>query len=223
MRPTLRAVTGALALAAAVAAPRAGQAQQALKIGHVDVAVVMEQIPGRQQVEQDLEREVGGIQNELQRMNDSLQLLVTNFQRQQATLTAAQRTAREQEFQRKQQEFQQRAQQLNQRGQARTQEVQGQMESLVREAINDVRTTGGYSLIFAAGANSALLSADRALDVTDQVLARMRTIAAARPLSARTAAGAQGAQAPATAPAAAPAAGPVAAPAGAARPGQRPN
>jgi hypothetical protein len=35
-------------------------------------------------------------------------------------------------------------------------------------------------MIFASGQNSAMLSADRSLDVTDQVTARMRTIAAAR-------------------------------------------
>jgi outer membrane protein len=52
---------------------------------------------------------------------------------------------------------------------------------MVRQAIDDVRTTDGYAMIFAAGTNSAMLSADKSLDVTDKVLARMRTIAANRP------------------------------------------
>ena len=209
MRPTVRATLVATAIAAASAAvPAAAHAQQALKLGFVDVATVMEQVPGRQQAEQTLEREGNGIQAEMQRMSDSLQTLVGNYQRQQATLTPAQRTQREQDLQRREQEYRARAQQLQQRGMQRQQEVSGQFESLVREAINDVRTTGGFTMIFASGANSALLAADRSLDVTDQVLARIRTLAASRPARATPTAGGQ----------AQPASGPVAAPAGAARP-----
>jgi hypothetical protein len=63
-------------------------------------------------------------------------------------------------------------------------------------------------MIFASGANSAMLAADRSLEVTDQVVARMRTIAATRPAGGAPAAGGQ----------AQPASGPVSAPAGAARP-----
>jgi outer membrane protein len=207
MRPTVRAALAAITIAAASAAPAAAHAQQAPKLAYVDVGAVMEQVPGRQQAEQTLEREITGIRGELQRMQDSLQLLVGNYQRQQASLTAAQRTQREQELQRQQQAFGQRAQQLQQRGEQRQQEVSGQFESLVREAINDVRTSGGYAMIFAGGANSAMLSADRTLDVTDQVLARMRTVAASRPAGAAPTAANQ-----------APSGGPVAAPAGAARP-----
>jgi hypothetical protein len=36
-----------------------------------------------------------------------------------------------------------------------------QFEALVRDAVNDVRTSGGYAMVFAAGANSAMLAADR--------------------------------------------------------------
>jgi outer membrane protein len=211
MRQTLRAAVAALALAGGTAlVPAAAHAQATPKLGYVDVAIVMEQVPGRQQAQQQFEQEANGIRSELQRLNDSLQTLVGNYQRVASTLTAAQRTTREQDLQRRQQEFAQRAQQLQERGSQREQELANRFESLVREAINDIRTTGGYAMIFASGPNSAMLAADRSLDVTDQVLARMRTIAASRPATA----GGAPAQ-----PQAAPATGaPVAAPAGAARP-----
>ena len=189
MRSFLRAAVAAIAIAvSAVATPAAAQAPQAApKIGYVDVAQVMDQVPGRAEAQAAFEKEAQGIQAEIQRMSDSLQTLVQTYQKDQAGLTAAARQTREKALQERQQQYQQRAQALQQRGQQREQELANQFEGLVRDAINDVRTTDGYAMIFAFGANSALLSADKALDVTDKVLARMRTIAATRPATARPA------------------------------------
>jgi outer membrane protein len=207
MRLSPRAAVAALALGlSAAAAPAAAQAP--MKVGYVDVAQVMEQVPGRADAQAAFEKEAQGIRAELQRMSDSLQTLVQAYQKDQATLTSAVRQTRERSLQERQQQYQQRAQQLQERGAQREQELAGQFESLVRDAINDVRTGEGYTMIFAFGPNSALLSAERSMDVTDRVLARMRTVAATRP------GGGAGAGARAT-----PAAGgPVAAPAGVTRP-----
>jgi outer membrane protein len=205
-----RAAFAALALSISATGARAAHAQAAApRIAYVDVAQVMEQVPGRADAQQVFEREATAIRAELQRLQDSTQTLVTGYQRQQATLTPAQRQVRERELQGKIQEFQQRAQTLQERGARREQELATQFEGTVRQAINDVRASGSYAMIFAAGQNSAMLSADKSLDVTDQVTARMRTLAAARPP-----AGAAGAARPAGASSGAP----VAAPAGAARP-----
>ncbi len=205
MRSPARAAVGALALSLTAAAARPAGAQAAPKFGYVDVGQVMEAVPGRAEAQQSFEREATGIRAEVQRMQDSLQALVTGYQRQQSTLTAAQRQTRERELQQRQQQYAQRAQALQERGARREQELANQFEGVVRQAIEDVRTGGGYAMIFAAGANSAMLAADKSLDVTPQVTARMRTIAAARPAGAAPAA-------------AAPAGAPAAAPAGAARP-----
>jgi outer membrane protein len=207
MRLSPRAAVAALALGlSAAAAPAAAQAP--MKVGYVDVSQVMEQVPGRADAQAAFEKEAQGIRAELQRMSDSLQTLVQAYQKDQATLTSAVRQTRERSLQERQQQYQQRAQQLQERGAQREQELAGQFESLVRDAINDVRTGEGYTMIFAFGPNSALLSAERSMDVTDRVLARMRTVAATKP------AGGAGAGARAT-----PAAGgPVAAPAGVTRP-----
>ncbi|GLC27188.1 OmpH family outer membrane protein [Roseisolibacter agri] len=205
MRSSLRAAVAALSLGLTFAAAPAA-AQGALKVGYVDVASVMDQVPGRAEAQASFEREAQGIRAELQRMSDSLQTAVQAYQKEQPTLTAAVRQTREKALQDRQQSYQQRAQALQERGAQREQELAGQFETLVRDAINDVRTTEGFSMIFAFGPNSALLSADKSMDVTDKVLARMRTIASSRPA------------APAARPAATPTSGPVAAPAGAARP-----
>jgi outer membrane protein len=210
-RSPARAAAAALALSftAAASVARPAGAQAAAKLGYVDVAQVMEQVPGRAEAQQAFEREVNGIRTEGARIQDSAQTALANYQRQQASLTAAQRQTRERELQ----GYQQRLIALQERGQRREQELANRFEGVVRQAIEDVRSSGGYAMIFASGANSAMLAADRSLDVTAQVTARMRTIAAARPAGAATPTAA-----PAGAPAAAPAGAPAAAPAGAARP-----
>jgi outer membrane protein len=205
MRSPIRLAVAALALCAAL--PVAAHAQQAPKIAYVDVATLMDQAPGRTEAQSQFEKEAQAIRAELQRMSDSLDTMVQTYQKSQATLTAAQKTAREKDLQDRQAGYQQRAQALQQRGQQREQELVGGFEKLVRDAIDDVRTTEGYAMIFASGANSAMLSGDKSLDITDKVLARMRTIAASRPVAGAG-----------TAPAGQKPAGAVPAPAGAARP-----
>jgi outer membrane protein len=217
MRFPIRAALTAVVSAAVAATPAAARAQ-APKLAYVDVAVLMDQAPGRADAQKQFEGEATAIRDEEKRMSDSLDAAVQAYQKQQATLTAAQKQAQEKKLQDLQQSFQQRAQALEQRGQQRQQELSGTFESLVRDAINDVRTADGYSMVFASGASSAMLSADKSLDITDKVLTRMRTIAATRPAAATSA--------PATRPgtnnstaAPTPSTGaPVAAPAGASRP-----
>ena len=209
MRSPIRLAVAALALCAAL--PVAAHAQQAPKIAYVDVATLMDQAPGRTEAQSQFEKEAQAIRAELQRMSDSLDTMIQAYQKTQSTLSATQRETREKDLQTRQQGFQQRAQALQARGQAREQELVGGFEKLVRDAIDDVRTTEGYAMIFAGGPNSAMLSADKSLDITDKVLARMRTIAAARPAVGAAPGGT-------TAPAGAKPAGAVPAPAGAARP-----
>jgi outer membrane protein len=210
MRFPIRAAFAALALAAVGPAlvPARAQAQQAPKIAYVDVGLVMEQAPGRAEAQKQFEGEATAIRAELQRMSDSLDAMVQAYQKEQATLPSTAKAAREKTLQTRQGEYQQRAQALQQRGQQREQELTGTFETLVRDAINDVRAAEGYSMIFASGPASAMLSADKSLDITDKVLARMRTIAAGRPAPTGR---------PATQPGATTGA-PVATPAGAARP-----
>ncbi len=184
MRSTFRAATAALVLTAAGAAVAPAGAQVAAgaapKFAYVDVGTVLDQVPGRADAVQSYEREGQAAQAERARMQDSLQTLGAAYQKAQPTLTAAQRQTRERELQAKQQEFIQRDQALQERLQRRQQELAGSFEGIVRQAIDDVRTTGGYTMIFAFGPNSPMLSADKSLDVTDQVLTRLRTIAATR-------------------------------------------
>ena len=211
MRFQIRASLVACALAALVATPVAARAQ-APRLAYVDVATLMEQAPGRAEAVKAFEGEAAQIRAEQQRMSDSLDAAVGAYQKGQATMTAAAKATKEKQLQEMQAGFQQRAQELEQRGQARQTELSQQFESLVRDAINDVRTADGYAMVFASGSSSAMLAADKSLDITDKVMTRMRTLAASRPATTPNRPGAAPASpAPSTG-------APVAAPAGATRP-----
>ena len=80
----------------------------------------------------------------------------------------------------------------------------------MRDAINDVRTADGYTMVFAGGPSSAMLSADKSLDITDKVLARMGVKSTAQG-PAPSVGGTPGAPRPASG-------APLAAPAGVTRP-----
>lgn len=194
MRLSVRAAAAALVFTAAPAAVRSAAAQApaaaAPKIAYVDVATVLDAVPGRAEAQQTLEREGQAIQAEIARMNDSLNALGAAYQKAQSTLTPAQRQTREKEFTTRQQEYQARFQALQERGARRQQELAGGFESLVRQAIGDVRTSGGYAMVFAAGPNSPMLSADASLDVTDQVVTRVKSLSASRGGAAPTTTGA---------------------------------
>ena len=64
------------------------------------------------------------------------------------------------------------------------------MES-VRKVLEDIRQEDGYAMIFSSepGA-SPILAADKNLDITDRVVARLRTLSAAKPAPTQTKAGA---------------------------------
>ena len=132
MRLSPRAAVAAMVLGlGGLAAPAAAQAP--MKVGYVDVAQVMEQVPGRADAQAAFEKEAQGIRAELQRMSDSLQTAVQAYQKEQATLTAAVRQTREQTLQQRQQSYQQRAQALQERG------AQPARDLVAREAVEAIR------------------------------------------------------------------------------------
>lgn len=182
------------------------QGSGAAKVGYVNTQVLMEQTPGRAQADSALSRELGAMQQQVQRMQDSLNALVTVYQRDEKTMTAAQREARQTAIRRREEEYRGRTQQLEQQAQRTQAEIAQPLLERVKKAIEDIRAEDGYALIFdAPGTGSGvIIAADKNLDVTDRVLARLRTMAATSPAAPGT---------PTR-----PAAGPVAAPAGATRP-----
>lgn len=202
MRSSIRAALAALSLALV---PAVLSAQT--KIAFVRSQALLESAPGRADAEATFSKELQGFEATSKRMQDSLQTMVEAYQKAQATLTAAQRETREKSIRAKQEEYAQRQQQMQQQAQQRQSELIQPVITRVREILEDIRAAEGYTMIIDLEAQSqAVLAYDKNLDITDRVIARLKTAGPAAATSA-----------PAGAAAAKPGA-PVSAPAGATRP-----
>jgi len=171
MRALFRAAPVALTLLAVMALPAHAQGS---KVAYVQTAMLLDQAPGRAEAEAQFEKETGGYRDQIKRMSDSLDALVSGFQKRQASLTAATRDAQAKEIQSKQQEYQRRTAELEQKAQGRQNELVQPILDKVKAAIEEVRVEGGYAMIFNADQGSPIVAVDKSLNVTDKVLSKLK-------------------------------------------------
>jgi outer membrane protein len=164
-------VLAAIGLSLSMVGDAAAQAQ---KLGFVNTNQIVAEAPGAAEARQSLEAEMQGYRTELDRLETELDSLQTAWERQQSTLSATARQQRQTELQQKFTGYQQRAAELQQTAQRREQELIAPLMQRIAGMIEEVRVEGGYSMIFDAAAGSIIVAADPALDVTQQVLAKLR-------------------------------------------------
>jgi Skp family chaperone for outer membrane proteins len=198
-----RGILAALVLMLAAAAPLAAQQ----KVGYVDTRKILQEMPGRTQVENSLRVSLEVLSAREKKMVDSLNVMMGAFEKDSAKLTAEDRTQRFGALQRYDAMYRDTLEAL----QAEAQEIQQQamqpLFDIIRLALEDVRQADGLAMIFDLGAQAnPIVAMDKNLDLSDKVIARIRTMPAARPTAAPTAA-----------PAAPKPAGPVPQPAGVTR------
>jgi len=163
IRPT-RGLLAALLPLTLLAAPVAAQT----KVAYVDTRKILQEMPGRNQVEARYRAEVEVLQSREKTMVDSLNLMVAAFDQ-------------------------------------------------IKIALEDVRRAEGVAMIFDMGAQAnPVVAMDKNLDLSDKVIAKLRTMPAAVPAAAPAPAARPAT--PAATPAPARPAGPVTQPAGVRRP-----
>ena len=179
MRVLLRASAVALATSLIVAGPAAVQAQQgtaAPKIAYINSALLLQQAPGRAEAEAQFEREVGAYRQQIQRMDDSLKTLVAAFDRDAPKMDSVAREARRRSIGQTETQYQLRARGLDSTMQTRQAQLVKPIMERVQSVIEAIRAEDGYAMIFDVGAQvSVVVSADKKLDLTDRVLARLKT------------------------------------------------
>ena len=180
MRSFIRAASVALGLV--IIASGSAAAQQ--KMAYIRSSVLLEQAPGRAEAEAQFDKETGVFRDQIKRMSDSLDAMVSGFQKRQASLTAATREAQGKELQSKQQEYQRRTAELEQKAQARQNELVQPILDKVKAAIEEVRVEGGYAMIFNADQGSPIVAVDKSLNVTEKVLSKLKGATAAAPAAA---------------------------------------
>src|SRR3982750_549786 len=179
MRALFRAAPVALALITATAFPARAQGA---KVAYVQTSLLLEKAPGRAEAEAQFEKETGTYRDQIKRMSDSLDALVSGFQKRQSALTATTRDAQAKEIQSKQQEYQRRTAELEQKAQGRQNELVQPILDKVKAAIEEVRAEGGYAMIFNPDQGSPIVAVDKSLNVTARVLSKLKgTTAAAAP------------------------------------------
>ncbi len=178
MRALFRAAPVALALITAMAIPARAQGS---KLAYVQTSALLEQAPGRAEAEAQFEKETVGYRDQIKRMSDSLDALVSGFQKRQASLTPTTRDAQAKEIQSKQQEYQRRTAELEQKAQGRQNELVQPILDKVKAAIEEVRVEGGYAMIFNADQGSPIVAVDKSLNVTDRVLTKLKGTTASAP------------------------------------------
>ena len=174
-----RATNLALVVTAAAAVPAAEPAfaQGPQKIAYIDSKVVLSRAPGRQAAEDVFNKEMEASRTQVQRMGDSLQTMIADYQKVQATLAANVREQREAAIRKKQEDYQTRAGQLDQQMQQRQVELVKPIMDQIRKVLDEIRQEDGYAFILDAGSEAGVIvAADRNLDITEKVISRLKPV-----------------------------------------------
>jgi outer membrane protein len=180
MRVLFRASSTALAMSLMLAGAAGAQGSPAPagtgKIGYINSAVILQQAPGRAEAEAQFDREVGVYRQQIQRMDDSLKTLMAAFDRDAPKLDSVTRETRRTTINQREAEYQTRARGLDSTMQARQAELVKPIMQRVQTVIETIRAEDNYAVIFDVGSQvSVVVAADKKLDLTDRVLARLKS------------------------------------------------
>lgn len=149
------------------------EAQDGGRFGYIDSQRILAEAPGTSAAQTAFEADMERYRTELEQLETELSTLQENFDRQQGTLSPTVRQERQQELQEKFMAYQQRRTELEETAQQRQAELVTPIMARITEVIEQIRAEGNYAMIFDAAAG-AMITADPALDLTDQVLARLQ-------------------------------------------------
>jgi outer membrane protein len=170
------------------------------KFAYINSKEILAKAPGREAAEAKFNKDAETAQAQMQKMRDSLNTLFAEYQKIEATLTAAQKDQRQKDIQAKQQEFQKKAADLQNQVDQRQMEYMQPLMDQIRGILDAIRQEDGYSFIFDVGAEGGfVVAADRNLDITNKVVARLKPVTATAPAAKpdSTKAAPAGARAPA--------------------------
>lgn len=171
MRVLSLALSGLLLLGAATTVEA-----QTPRIGYIDSQAILAEAPGSREAQQAFDQEMDRYRGEMQRLGEELDRLITAYQQQERSLTPEAREAREQEIRRKETEYQGRIEQIDEEANRKRQELVEPILEQMSLVIEQLREEGSYALIFDT-ASRAIIAADPALDLTEEVLRRLQQIA----------------------------------------------
>jgi outer membrane protein len=186
----VRAALAALGMLAVVTAGASAQSSSTAapatsappKFAFVDSRVILERAPGRAAAESTFQKEYAKAQEQIKKMQDTLQAMMSSYQKTKATLTPVNQELREREISEKQQSFENRANLLDAQMQQRQAALVQPITAQIRAVLDTVRTEESYTFIFDVGAQAnVVVAADKSLDITEKVIGRLKPIPVGAP------------------------------------------
>jgi outer membrane protein len=164
------------ALLTGAAAPLAAQQAGGIKVAYVNTQAILKSTPGYAQAESTFTKELATYRGEVQKLQATLDSAASDFEQQSVMLSPTQRAAKRKDLEGQQQKLEQRTQELQQRAASRERELPDPIQSKVNCVIVGMRASGIYAMIFDVSApNSGIVTADKSLDLTQKVIAQLKT------------------------------------------------
>lgn len=171
----MRIVYSGLFALAGLLAFNAPMLAQAPKFGYVDSQRILRESPGAEDIQQQLQQAMQGFDSQAKALQDSLNKIVTDFQRRSAMLSEEARQQEEQQIVATRDSLSRQLAQIQQQAQQKENELLQPFLKQIQDVIDQVRVEEGYTMIFDRGSpGSPLISADPALDLTNQVISRLQ-------------------------------------------------
>ncbi|MBA3988097.1 OmpH family outer membrane protein [Aliidiomarina maris] len=154
------------AMSLGVSATAAAEAKMAV----VDVGAVFQQLPEREEISQNLQREFNDRIERMQRRETEIGQLRDRIQRDEEIMSEEEYTQAMMEFQQRVQEAQQSGQQLNEEMRRRQNEERDRVLRRMQEVIADIAEAEGYDVVLEA---SGIAYARDGFDISSRVLEAM--------------------------------------------------
>ena len=135
---------------------------------------LLEETPGAKEASATLQREQNKHRADLALSEDSLTKMLTDYQQRLTMLSPTAKKTQEDAIKAKRLSLETRAGQLDQLMRKRQQDLLQPIMDRINKALEDFRKENRLSIIFDAD-NGSIVAADSALDVTNRVLAKLRT------------------------------------------------
>lgn len=157
------------------AAPSA-TAPGAVRIAYLDQRKIFAATPGYAAAESTFSKEVDGYRTEVQTMQAQFDSASSKLDQESVVLSPTQKQQRNKELGDLRDKLEARTQELQTKASTRERELLAPIQQKVFGIVNTIRDEGKYSMIFDVSAQgSGVLTADPALDITQQVIDRVKT------------------------------------------------
>ncbi len=147
-------------------------AQTGLQLGYVHSQAILAQSPEASVARDQFKRDMLPYENELRGMEERISQLLAQYSAQQLTLTPEARVLRQQQIVDLRSGYERRVQEIEVEAAKRQEALMSPVMEKINSIIQQLRIEGGYAFIFDASAG-ALLAADEALDLTEEVVRRL--------------------------------------------------